>query len=63
MRKPKVPLLSSAQPVGGPDLYFQGFQMASIPTLICDPQGAILEVNQALTLLLGYRSEELRKSG
>ncbi|MBP7948665.1 MAG: PAS domain S-box protein [Verrucomicrobiales bacterium] len=42
-----------------PDLYFQAFEHASIPTLICDTTGCILEVNAAFTALLGYNSEEL----
>jgi PAS domain S-box-containing protein len=49
--KPKLPR--------GSDLYFHAFQQASIPTLICDPLGAILEVNQSFTALLGYTNEEL----
>ncbi len=43
----------------GSELYFHAFQQASIPTLICDPLGAILEVNQAFTALLGYTNVEL----
>lgn len=41
------------------DIYFLAFEHAFIPTLICDPQGAILEVNAAFTQMLGYTSEEL----
>ena len=60
MRKSKVPVKMPGQLRGADELYYQAFQMASIPTLICDPQGAILEVNTALTHLLGYQGDELR---
>ena len=56
--KSKRPLVGNASRRGA-DLYFLAFEHASIPTLICDPTGAILEVNAAFTALLGYKSEEL----
>ncbi len=43
----------------GSELYFHVFQQASIPTLICDPGGAIVEVNLAFTELLGYTNAQL----
>lgn len=46
-------------PRRGAELYHLAFEHASIPTLICDVQGAILEVNAAFTHLLGYTSQEL----
>ncbi len=50
---------AAAKPKLGSDLYRAAFHQAAIPTLICDPMGAIIEVNAALTHLLGYASAEL----
>lgn len=55
--KSKPPHHSS--PRKNSDLYFHAFEHASIPTLICDCNGSIIEVNAAFTKLLGYESHEL----
>jgi PAS domain S-box-containing protein len=59
-RKPSPPDPRKAAKGDG-SLYFHAFAEASIPMLICAPQGAILQVNKAFTELLGYSSAELRE--
>lgn len=58
-RKTKRAQEDATVPPRGAEFYYLAFERASIPTLICDVQGAILEVNAAFTDLLGYTSQEL----